>query len=699
MMKKIYAFLLAFSLALTITACGNTDNYNGEDIELLEPVGVTQDAVAASYRDLKNISTYAGKVLPTVTEVSFDTNQNFKKYGALPGTDVKKGDALAYGSTDSLDKEIENLTESMTKARDSYVEFIDDSNKSMEDIEWNLDYYGKIVDNFESMDETAQANYNNYAFEYQKYKAIYAGYVASKQKLEQSIKETTELYDLDYEYNKLSLTNLKKKRNNVLATSGINGTVVSMNYYDNNAYIKKDIPVGAVGDFNNLIIKTEQVYKSDIKRAVDYYVVANGKRYEVEYVEPEDGTATAVLTDSSARYSTFKFSDPNGEIKAGDYVIVVLVKTDIKDALCVPSTSIDSDDEGSLVYVLKDGVSTSVHIRTGIKSGLYTEVLSGLSEGDMVVSDFKVEHTQSTTVIEKGSVSSKFKDTGYLYYPKSENIVNPVEHGTTYVTSIDVKRYERVTKGQTIATVYVKADSINIKRLERQILRANEDLQELMKDEKKNEKSIKYKNEAIAELNKKLSEIKADSKVTKIKAPFDGIITSVSSYKEGDILRYDAFVANIASEENCFVIVEDEQGQLTAGNEALIEYKDAENVAQSAIGQVVTVAPSALSDDLKTGYALIRVGADDMAKMSEVNKGLDGWWMRSSYSVSVVIKAMDNLLLVPKKAVTVKDGITYVTVKDEKGNYVYKNFISIGSDSSDYWCIEGLSEGETICLD
>ena len=72
-----------------------------------------------------------------------------------------------------------------------------------------------------------------------------------------------------------------------------------------------------------------------------------------------------------------------------------------------------------------------------------------------------------------------------------ESINNPVEYGVTYVSEVLVKRYERVEKGQIIAKIKVTGDTINIKRQERNLQRAKEDLAELEKDKEKNEKLIK----------------------------------------------------------------------------------------------------------------------------------------------------------------------------------------------------------------
>ena len=57
------------------------------------------------------------------------------------------------------------------------------------------------------------------------------------------------------------------------------------------------------------------------------------------------------------------------------------------DALKVPTTSIqqNSTDGTSYVQIMKNGIPTQVTVQTGLASDADTEIVSGLSEGDIVV--------------------------------------------------------------------------------------------------------------------------------------------------------------------------------------------------------------------------------------------------------------------------------------------------------------------------
>ena len=61
------------------------------------------------------------------------------------------------------------------------------------------------------------------------------------------------------------------------------------------------------------------------------------------------------------------------------------------------------------------------------------------------------------------------------------------------------------------------------------------------------------------------------------------------------------------------------------------------------------------------------------------------------------VQEMRDVLLVPAKAVTKKDGVTYVKVVLDDGTVVNRSFIAGGGDSNYYWVIDGLTEGMKLC--
>jgi len=700
MKKQIISLITIICLAAGLFAgCGGTKVESEEKVELLEPVGIESNYYYAERRDLVISNTYAGKVIPEISEVKFNSNQTFEKYGKLPGDSVNKGDVIIYADTEGVDKSIKDLKEKIADNETAFLENLSDYNKSLEKLKGDERYYGEICDNFENMNDAEKAAYggNGYTAEYASYSFKLANAVAQREHLEETIKEETELYNLDASHNAYLLKRMEESRGNALAKSSINGEVVSVSDLYEDDRLSKGESVAAVGDLNSLFIAIESISKSEVKRALDIYATVNGVRYEIEFVD-----RSLNAEDNGASYSAFTFHDPDNSIKSGDFAVITFISDKRENVLCVPNDAIVRDSDGAGVYVYEGENTVYTPVKTGLKNGFYTEIISGINEGDRISTEFTVKDFKNTAKLEKGAVSTEFSGTGYIYYSVNQWIKNPVEYGTAYVKEVLVERYERVEKGQVIAKIYVTPDSINIDRQERLVLRAMEDLQKL-KDENdsegKNDRAIKNKTEYILKIQETINDMKNDAAITEIKAPFSGIITSVNKFNEGDILQKDGKVAMIAAEDDCFIVVEDDKGQLTYGNEVVVAYEDSENKDKEVKGKVVTVSSQVLSSSLKAEYSLIKVSPEDFAEMASLNQGYDGWWMRSRFTVKANVREMSNVVLVPRKSVTLSEGITYVTVPSENGAKTYKAFISGGGDNDNYWVVEGLTEGMTICLD
>jgi hypothetical protein len=107
----------------------------------------------------------------------------------------------------------------------------------------------------------------------------------------------------------------------------------------------------------------------------------------------------------------------------------------------------------------------------------------------------------------------------------------------------------------------------------------------------------------------------------------------------------------------------------------------------------------ALSRSLNTNYYLIKVSPEGIKALSEAIAKDPNARGFAPISVTGRIRVMDDVLLVPRKAVTGKNGSTYDYVKEADGTVRMVPFISGGMDSTSYWVAEGLTEGTTICLE
>ena len=88
-------------------------------------------------------------------------------------------------------------------------------------------------------------------------------------------------------------------------------------------------------------------------------------------------------------YVTLDVDDPENLLLPAMTARVVINTADRNDALVVPLSTLKTDAAGSYVLVLQeDGTQETRYVETGIYSDEYVEILSGLSEGERVVSTY-----------------------------------------------------------------------------------------------------------------------------------------------------------------------------------------------------------------------------------------------------------------------------------------------------------------------
>ncbi|MGN0400674.1 MAG: hypothetical protein ACI4HQ_00255, partial [Acetatifactor sp.] len=411
--------------------------------------------------------------------------------------------------------------------------------------------------------------------------------------------------------------------------------------------------------------------------------------------------------ENGAVYTTFYLAGDTSEIPYGSYAVIVVMNKSKRDVVTIPISAITREDNNTYVYVLREGERVYTEIKTGMQEGSYIEVLAGVEEGDKILSDQSPETTDKTVTLSRGDVSHSFSAQGYLEYPVQKAISNPVTYGTVYFEELKVNLYQQVKKGDVIAEIRVVPDEVELARNEKKLNRERERLAELKKENaEENKKTIEAKEESIAELEELIAEMKADFATTTIVAPYDGIITSMTyelwrgTMKKGDLLAKNKNLVWLAAQDSNYILVEDKNNLLTYGNVAEIGYTDIEDKPVTIHGDVVSLNQYSVSSDLlgDDGFALIKISPEDISSVAGSTLGSNGRWNRSHFNVKVATRNMKNVILVPKQAVEIRGNVTYVRVKQADGEVVYQSFVAGGSDNTNYWVAEGLTEGMEVCI-
>lgn len=712
--RVLTAVLSSALLAVSLAGCGEeSETSRTDDVELLEPAGVGEAYEPAARRNLYDAKVYGGTVCPYTEEYSLEEPMWFDSYAALPGDYVKKGQVLIRTDTEELSERIEEQEKQLAENEKNHQEYLKEMNETLEKYRSDEKFWGQAVENWDKEKPAEDSEfYQKWSEDAFFYDSRYRNALIGRQKTEEEIKQNSELYEMDQEYGKRLLNRLRRERNESTVLSGMKGVVMNVQFMEQDAWMPADYPMVAVADPDRRCIKSDYISKNDINTAERLYAMIDGRAYEVEYEPMESEEYNRLAERNGKVYTTFYLPEEAADTELGKYVAIVLVKESRENVLTVPQEALMRGEDGSYVYLMEGEEKIYTPVRVGMQDGFYSEILSGLEEGDKVMVSGEAKAVDKTAKLASETISFEFKGSGFLEYPVQEWICNPVKYGTVYFVESNVNLYQQVKKGDVLAVIRVQPDEVELARQERSLQRERERLAGLHKEyenDKNNKnylKSVEAREKTIADLEKLISEMKADYARTEIKAPYDGIITGVSmelwrrTLKEGDLLRNGQQLLVLSKQDSNFIYVEDTNSLLTYGHKAAVTYSSVEGGRKTVEGEVVSLNQTSASKELVgEGYALIKVPAEAIGDMVGSVYNGDNWWNRSQCDIIVTTRSMANVVLVPKRAVTLKAGVTYVRVKQEDGSVLYQSFIAGGSDNTNYWVAEGLTEGMEVCLE
>ncbi len=691
---------ICMGVSMLVTGCGSVATVEEDVVVLREPQ--TGDAAAmntekVARRNLYRALVYSAVVYPYVETYSYESGQKFGCYGAVLGAAVGPGTPIVHMETQAISRKIEAMEERIRSLTETYEKYKSEAEEELAGLQNDLEGLQNILEDLEEGEpeqymigttgqSTVNPAYVSWQKEWKKWEGQFNDKDLSISKKTEALRQKTELYELDYQYYSGQLRKLEDEKSAGTLTSRLNGVVVALGMYTPGDSIRANVPVAAVGDMERKYVKCTKISEISRLRALEIYAVAGGKRYEVTYEECDDD-----------KYSLFKLSDEQGDTEIGDAAALVLVM-DIREQ--VPTVSADSiykDGLQQYVYVLEDGKIVTKMIQTGMTDGVYTEILSGVEEGEQVMTSRELTAGVNTAVLEKGTIENTYAGIGTLIYPVRTAVHNPVENGTVYFQEYQVTENQHVEKGDVIATVRVESDGVELASKETSLKRAKERLEDLItQDEEKNKEAIEQRRESIEELEEEIALMRADYATTEIRATISGRIFALEEYIVGDVVKYDSPLAIIADENTTFLSLGNESGYLNYGDAVQITYKDTEGKERTTEGTVATFGV-AMGGVLASKDVLVALpeGRLEDVHTGELNS-------RGSYSLNridayAVLEVMKDVVIVPKAAVTVSEGYTYVNVLMEDGTVMPVSFLAGGMNRDSYWVIDGLTEGMKIC--
>ena len=358
-MKK---FLCVICCVLVLAGCGTAGN-QGTVPELLEPVGINIDTCKAEIQDIINETVYYGHVIPGTVKLYFTVDGTIKNVPVFSGKWVEKGEVLLSLDVADIEKQIEDLDEQIQNLKDmgEYDERIQNIRITYIQVEMN-----EIA--------AKQGSWTN-------------AYALKNLELQQAVLDQThaqENRDAQIAALELSRDELNKKIEQKELIAPVSGYI----------YFEDQVMEGAGVHAGSTVMYL--LDPKDMRFAVDAYISEydferfpvyawiNGKEYEVSLIVPSDDELRAAMLAGETLKSEFRLPGAK-DLKAGDKGAICIRYLNVEGVLALPKNAVQHDEGGKYVHVIYDnGTREKRYIETGRTNNIYTEIKSGLEEGETV---------------------------------------------------------------------------------------------------------------------------------------------------------------------------------------------------------------------------------------------------------------------------------------------------------------------------
>ena len=142
-------------------------------------------------------------------------------------------------------------------------------------------------------------------------------------------------------------------------------------------------------DDNSIIysdIKIPENYSAYIKKGLPVDVKITSYKNKV-FKGEVNFVSSRINADTRSLLSRIKIDNKDLELISGS-LLEVAVKFDLRNSLSVPDTSVMVEGDKSYVYKINDeNIANKTEVKTGLRSDKNIEIISGLTEGDIIVAE------------------------------------------------------------------------------------------------------------------------------------------------------------------------------------------------------------------------------------------------------------------------------------------------------------------------
>ena len=142
-------------------------------------------------------------------------------------------------------------------------------------------------------------------------------------------------------------------------------------------------------DDNSIIysdIKIPENYSASIKKGLPVEVRLSSYKEKI-FLGEVDFVSSRINADTRSLLSRIKVKNKELELISGS-LLEVSVKFNLRNSLSVPDTSVMIEGDKSYVYKInEENIANKTEVKTGLRGDKNIEIISGLSEGDIIVAE------------------------------------------------------------------------------------------------------------------------------------------------------------------------------------------------------------------------------------------------------------------------------------------------------------------------
>jgi len=133
-------------------------------------------------------------------------------------------------------------------------------------------------------------------------------------------------------------------------------------------------------------LKIPEIFASVIKKGLPIEAKFSGYKDKI-YSGQVDGVSSRINAETRSLLTRVKINNDDFELIPGS-LLEVTVNFNLRNSLGVPDTSLMLEGDKAYVYKISDdNTASKVEIKIGIRDSGYVEVISGLSQGDIIVAE------------------------------------------------------------------------------------------------------------------------------------------------------------------------------------------------------------------------------------------------------------------------------------------------------------------------